>query len=262
MEHRTKFIRPKVEVISKERGVVQAVVSTEDMDRDGDVIRQDHWKLDHFKSHPILLSSHNYRGLRNQIGEWTEMGVVDGKLVGTAKYYIKRGNEEADWGFFLASRGRAAFSVGFVPDMNEAKQIDAHGNLSYEFRGQELLEVSQVTVPSNPSALQTLKGMEDLNPVVKGLVGEMLEDLEQLNQAEAEEDFPPKRKPKAEDPFPVSEIAQEVVRLIKADLEVAPQEDAKPLYVPRDKKQTQTEVNTIVQQAIRDSLATHKMEEN
>ena len=69
-------------------------------------------------------------------------------------------------------------------------------------------------------------------------------------------------RPKAEDPFPVSEIAQEVVRLIKADLEVAPQEDAKPLYVPRDKKQTQTEVNTIVQQAIRDSLATHKMEEN
>ena len=103
---------------------------------------------------------------------------VDGnKLVGDAQYYIKQGNAEADWAFVLASKGRAAFSVGFVPDMSKAKQIEAAGNLSYEFQGQELLEVSQVTVPSNADALQTLKSY-GLHPDMDTLVNEVLYDME------------------------------------------------------------------------------------
>jgi hypothetical protein len=257
MEHRSKFIRPELKVLDEDAGVIQAVVSTEDMDRDGDVIRQDYWNLDHFKSHPILLSSHNYRGLMNQIGEWTNMGVQDGKLIGTAKYYINEGNEQADWGFNLASKGRAAFSVGFVPDMSQAKAIDANGNLSYEFRGQELLEVSQVTVPSNPKALQTMKGM-DLHPAVESLVDEMLADLE---QPDGEKDYP-KRKPKEVDnPFvisalPVAEIAHEMARLMKADAEVVPEKAVeKPIYPPLNQQQR----TRIFIQAIKDSM--HRMEE-
>ena len=176
MAHVTKFIRPDLKIVDKAAGVINAVVSTEAMDRDGDIIRQDAWDLEHFKAHPILLSSHNYRGLTNQIGEWTSMKVVDGKLVGEAKYYIKSGNQEADGGFLLASKGRAAFSVGFVPDMSKAKQIDSNGNLSYEFQGQELLEVSQVTVPSNAEALQSLKGI-GLHPELDSIVTEMLDDM-------------------------------------------------------------------------------------
>ena len=176
MAHITKFIRPDLKVVDKAAGIINAVVSTEAMDRDGDIIRQEAWDLEHFKAHPILLSSHNYRGLTNQIGEWTSMKVVGDKLVGEAKYYINKGNQEADWGFLLASKGRAAFSVGFVPDMSKAKQIDSNGNLSYEFQGQELLEVSQVTVPSNAEALQSLKGI-GLHPEVDSIVTEMLDDI-------------------------------------------------------------------------------------
>jgi len=176
MAHITKFIRPELKIVDKAAGIINAVVSTEAMDRDGDIIRQEAWDLEHFKAHPILLSSHNYRGLTNQIGEWTSMKVVGDKLVGEAKYYIKQGNQEADWGFLLASKGRAAFSVGFVPDMSKAKQIDSNGNLSYEFQGQELLEVSQVTVPSNAEALQSLKGI-GLHPEVDSIVTEMLDDM-------------------------------------------------------------------------------------
>ena len=177
MTHITKFVRPTaLRVLDEDAGLVSAVVSTEDVDRDGDVIRQEGWDLSHFAAHPILLSSHNYRGLTNQIGEWTQMQVEGSLLVGHAKYYIGEGNEEADWGFKLASKGRAAFSVGFVPDMSKAKQIEANGNISYEFQGQELLEVSQVTVPSNPQALQAMKGM-NLHPEVEVLVEEMLGDM-------------------------------------------------------------------------------------
>ena len=61
MTHVSKFIRPEVKILDKATGVISAVVSTESIDRDGDIIRQGYWDLDHFKSHPILLSSHNYR---------------------------------------------------------------------------------------------------------------------------------------------------------------------------------------------------------
>lgn len=187
MAHRTKFVRPtEIKILDKAAGRISAIVSTESVDRDGDIIRQAHWDLDHFKSHPILLSSHNYRGLTNQIGEWTDMRIEGKQMVGDALYYIKQGNPEADWGFHLASRGRAAFSVGFVPDMASAKTIESHGNMSYEFQGQELLEVSQVTVPSNADALQSLKGI-GLHPEMDTLVTEVLGDFDsEIRETEEE----------------------------------------------------------------------------
>ena len=176
MSHRSKLVRPEIKILDKSAGLITAVVSTESVDRDGDIIRQSYWDLNHFKEHPILLSSHNYRGLQNQIGEWTQMDVKDGKIVGEAKYYIKEGNPEADWGFKLASKGRAAFSVGFVPDMAKAKTLEASGNISYEFNGQELLEVSQVTVPSNADALQSFKGI-GLAPELEAIASEIMDEM-------------------------------------------------------------------------------------
>jgi len=215
MTHITKFVRPTaLKLLDEKLGLISAVVSTEDVDRDGDVIRQEGWNLTHFSAHPILLSSHNYRGLTNQIGEWIRMSVEDNQLVGHAQYYINEGNEEADWGFKLATKGRAAFSVGFVPDMSQAKQIEVNGNISYEFHGQELLEVSQVTVPSNPQALQAMKGMS-LHPDVEMLVEEMLGDVA------AEYKIPPVRE-RTMQPRPAlvdtDVIARQVMALIKDDI--------------------------------------------
>ena len=109
----------------------------------------------------MLLSSHDYLQLRSQIGEWEELGVRDRRLEGVARYYIGEGNPEADWGFKIAERGRAAFSVGFIPDLQAARRVPSPGSWpSYEFTKQELVEVSQVTVPSNPEALQAAKAVD------------------------------------------------------------------------------------------------------
>lgn len=162
---------------------VEVILSTEATDRDGDIIRVSGWNLTNFISHPILLSSHNYYALTSQIGEWedvkktTKAGVK--MLAGVANYYVDEGNEEADWGYKLASKGRAAYSVGFIPDMAKAKEIGDGGGWmpSWEFNGQELLECSHVTVPSNPEALQRIKGMT-LPPDVAAIVDEVLGDAE------------------------------------------------------------------------------------
>lgn len=147
---RTKLIKPTVKVLDAEKGIVEAIVSDESEDRDGDVIRQAGWLLDDFHKHPVLLSSHDYGSLQNQIGTWDDMAVSGTKLVGTARYFVGEGNPEADWGFNLASKGAAAYSVGFVP--REYEQLKGKGGL--EFLKQELLEVSHVTIPSNRNALQ------------------------------------------------------------------------------------------------------------
>lgn len=172
---RTKVVRPEVKVIDAQAGKVEATVSTEARDRDGDIIRQAGWELDNFNAHPVLMSSHDYYSLRSQIGEWEDMSVRDKKMVGTARYYIGEGNEEADWGFKLASKGRAAYSVGFIPDMSAAKEIEKGG---LEFNKQELLEVSHVAIPSNPQALQHMK-QKNLHPAVGELVAEMLEEVKE-----------------------------------------------------------------------------------
>lgn len=174
INHRQKIISAETEIVGK--NLVSAVVSTEDKDRDGDIIRAEGWQLDHFLKHPILLSSHDYGSLTNVIGEWKDMQVKGKQLRGVAEYYVGEGNAQADWGFKLAGKGRAAYSVGFIPDFAKAKELEGGGFFpNYEFKGQELLEVSHVTVPSNRQALQQVKALTK-HPVIAELIADLLDE--------------------------------------------------------------------------------------
>ena len=182
---RHKLGRYETKVIDAKTGRVEAVVSTESTDRQGDIIRQDGWDMKSFMAHPVLLASHDYYDLRSQIGEWESMAVKGKQLVGVARYYVGEGNEQADWGFKLASKGRAAFSVGFIPDMDKAKKIEGDDQDDdlwghYEFNGQELLEVSHVTIPANADALQVIRSAKGLHPAIAEIVDEALRDLKAL----------------------------------------------------------------------------------
>lgn len=183
--HRTKTIRAETKVLDSRGGLVEAVVSDESKDRDGDIIRVSGWDMSDFEKHPVLVASHNYFDLRSQIGEWEEMAVKGKRLVGVARYMVGQGNEQADWGYNLASRGRAAFSVGFAPEIEKAKELSGGG---LEFTSQKLIEVSHVVVPANPNALQalkTLKQHQELDPVIAGIVDDILSDSSDDAEAES-----------------------------------------------------------------------------
>jgi hypothetical protein len=183
-----KVVRAEIKAVNEAKGEVDAVVSSEKPDRSGDVIRQEFWDLKNFRKHPVLLAGHDYRLLTSQIGEWTNVRIEGKQLVGTAVYYIGQGNEQADWGFQLAMSGKAAYSVGFIPDMTKATRVkpkpykdsdeDSTFGAGWEFNGQELLEVSQVTIPANPQALQRLYAAKETEPEVLEIIGEMLKDTE------------------------------------------------------------------------------------
>jgi hypothetical protein len=175
MELTRKTFIGEVKSVDEKNFTVTAVMSDESVDRYKEVILVDAWKkrLKDFMKHPVLLSSHDYySGLMNQIGEWEKVWVdKDSKqLVGRAKYYVGKGNPEADWGFFLATQGIAAYSVGFISHGMETDEekiaelmSDSKKKPRAVFTEAELLETSQVLLPANPAALQqdTYTGPED-----------------------------------------------------------------------------------------------------
>lgn len=184
MEKITKTFVSEIKGIDEKSFTVDAVISDETIDRYGEIISIDAWKkrLKRYKEHAVLLSSHRYDKLTNQIGEATKVSTEDGKLVAKFKYYVGEGNEEADWGWKLASKfGKAAYSVGFLPYDYEEGEWDEDTKKGKKARRTytdvELVEVSQVLVPANPSALQkSLEGEED--EVLKEYTSMVIKELE------------------------------------------------------------------------------------
>lgn len=186
MEKVIKTFVSQIRSVNVENKTLEAVISDETIDRYGEVIAIDAWKkrLKRYKDQPVLLSSHRYDKLTNQIGEAERVYVDDGKLVAKFKYYAGEGNEEADWGWKLASKfGRAAYSVGFLPfdtqdaDEKDYEDVKVGKKARRTYKDVELLEVSQVLIPANPSA--RLKSLEDeTDEVFKEYAEIVTKDLE------------------------------------------------------------------------------------
>lgn len=160
-----KFFSTEIKSVDTENRIVDAIVSTKKVDRDGDVIMPDAFskRIKVYKDHPVLLSSHSYYNLKSQIGEAVGVKITDAGLEVKFKYYTGEGNDQADWGFNLAQKGIAAFSIGFMGMEYEwIKEKDKDGVervTGRKYTDVELLEISQVLVPSNRGALQSSRSM-------------------------------------------------------------------------------------------------------
>lgn len=154
-----KFYKTEIKSVDSDSMTVEAVVSTKNVDRDGDIVTPKAFekRIKTYKQHPVLLSSHNYGDLLKQIGEAVKVKVTDSGLEATFKYYAGMGNQEADWAWVLAQKGIASFSIGFIGhEFEYIKQKDGESEFitGRKFTDVELLEISQVVVPSNRQALQ------------------------------------------------------------------------------------------------------------
>ena len=137
--------------IDKENSSLRGIFSTEDEDRQGDIIRQD-WDLKSFKKNPVVINSHQYYDATEVIGKVEDIKVnQDKQLEGKIKFAAEE-NPKAKVIFDLYSGGFLnAFSVGFIP-----KQFDDKGTILKS----ELLELSTVSVPANAFALAKSKGID------------------------------------------------------------------------------------------------------
>lgn len=140
-------------------GRFEMIITTEDIDRAGEMIKSDAWELDRYMLNPVVLWAHNYSELPVGVTETLEK-IDGGKLKATGKFARHAKAQEVrvlyEEGYLKTS------SVGFIPLMMEGNVITKA----------ELLEWSFVPVPCNPFALSTLseRGLNVEELVTKGLI--------------------------------------------------------------------------------------------
>lgn len=174
-----KYFKAKVKSFDEKTHTATVVISDETKDRYDERVLVNSFTdtIPKFMEHAVLLSSHAYRGLMNQIGQFLNIAIdqVSKEVVATAEWFVGKGNPEADWGWFLATKGIAAFSIGFIPkvwkDYSEDER-SANGGIWTDYEKIELLETSQVLVPANPSALQKHFGTQgyDEDPFIRDIM--------------------------------------------------------------------------------------------
>jgi HK97 family phage major capsid protein/HK97 family phage prohead protease len=133
------------------------IFSTGARDRHGTIINPDGWRLENFNKNGIASWQHRAYGdpdPDNIIGP-AKAWVKDGKLVGTVDFEPADINPLADTLYKKAKNGTLnAVSVGFREISGHwGDEEDKEDPNTYYFDEVELLEISLVTVPSNPEAL-------------------------------------------------------------------------------------------------------------
>ena len=151
------------------KSTARFVASNESEDGDGDVIRAEGWDLRRFKRNPIILFGHNHM---LPIGISTRTAVEDKSLIQDIKFADEGTSEFIDTVRKLVDQKiLRAVSVGFRATMPPQPRRNKDGDfVGFEFNGQELLETSIVSVPSNAEALaQQAKALGASDLVAKRL---------------------------------------------------------------------------------------------
>lgn len=127
-------------VKKKKDGTIQFVATDETMDRQGESLSIDSWDLKNFKKAPRLLVNHDYN-VQSIVGAVKNIHTKGKQLVFEPIFHgiteLAKNTEKMVREGYLNT-----VSVGFIPTGEGEEQSN------------ELLEVSLVAVPANPSALQ------------------------------------------------------------------------------------------------------------
>ena len=127
------------------------VISSEEVDRHGDVVLTQGWRLQSYRRNPVFLWAHDYS--RPVIGRAVSVWTEPGQLLARMEF------APTDFAREVASLYRSGYqqgvSVGFKPLRYEERRDGRTGAfLGIRFLEQELLEVSAVPVPANRQALR------------------------------------------------------------------------------------------------------------
>ena len=126
------------------------VLSTDEVDRHGDVIATGGWNLESYRKNPVFLWAHDYA--RPVIGRAVETWLEPHRLLARVEFAPTDFAQEVA-GLYQAGYQRGV-SVGFKPLKFEERRNEKTGALvGIHFLEQELLEVSAVPVPANRNAL-------------------------------------------------------------------------------------------------------------
>src|SRR3990167_5849613 len=153
-----KTFTVETKAIDEDQGIYEAMVSTESVDRDADVLLADGAEIANYLKNPIVLFGHNYYQPDAVVARALEIVKIPGMGVKLVFQFLERGiSKTADLVHDLwRMKFLNAMSVGFIPKKWERRQ-DANGEelaRGYLFTLWEFLEGSIVTIPANQDALR------------------------------------------------------------------------------------------------------------
>lgn len=143
-----------IEKVKKERsvnGTFDVIISTEDLDRAGEIVRQNGWDTANYKNNPIVLWGHDYHSL--PVGVCTDIyqttyhgmpatGARGVFLPSDINPYAQQVRKLYEFGMTKGMGVGCTTSVGFIP-----KEFDKDNNRV--ITKAELLEFSFVPIPAN-----------------------------------------------------------------------------------------------------------------
>jgi HK97 family phage prohead protease len=151
--------------VDQKNYIVEGIFSTAAIDRHGEVVVQEGWKLDDFLKNPVVLWCHDNYSF--PLAQMVRIGFENGDLAGAMKFAVEEYDVAATAFRLVQGKYLRAFSVGF---MNNIYEID-NGNDIMKLIENVLLEVSVVNVPANAEALAKFKKLDILEgTVTKGVV--------------------------------------------------------------------------------------------
>ena len=143
--------QPSGQLRANEDSRVTFVLSTDDVDRHGDVVSADGWRLEAYLQNPVLLWAHDYRhpAIGRAVSVWNEPHRLLAKMEFAPSAFAQ------EIAALYASGFQWGVSVGFRPiRWEERRDARTGGFLGLRYLEQELLEVSAVPVPANRQALR------------------------------------------------------------------------------------------------------------
>lgn len=166
-------------------GTFEVMITTEDIDRAGEVIKLDGWDFSNYLKSPVVLWGHNYQ--EPPIGICLSLEKVNGGIKASGKFaptpFAQQIRQLYDAGMCRAT------SVGFIPTEQEGNTITRA----------ELLEFSFVSVPANPYALSLRRSFdlpqETAGLVMKGIISLLKEKKDAETTPPADPAKPAKEKP-------------------------------------------------------------------
>jgi len=149
--------------------IVQFVISTGAVDRDGDTIDPNGWDLVSFQKAGAILWGH--RGDELPIAQSLGVWIEEGKLKAKCRFPERDVYAFADTVYqLIKAECLRCTSVGFKPKTWEenGERVGSGWGPPLDFKSQELLEYSVVSVPANPEALVEAKSLGiDMGPYVQ-----------------------------------------------------------------------------------------------
>lgn len=227
-----KTFPTEIKAVDREAGIYEVMISTESMDRAGDIVRASGGVFDNYLKNPVVLLGHNYSDL--PVAKTLELAVVPGVGVRTKFQFPELGlYDKADQTRKLWDAGFLnAASIGFNP-MKSVNLDPARPWGPQEYIEWELLEWSIVVVPANQDALRL--ALDNINDTLTkrgrvlsaGNEKKLKEAADAINQVLSQlEDSEPESDKNTEhgedtniDPTLNNELSPEVLKVIETLLD-------------------------------------------